>query len=71
MEAICHLIHTESKMETNLTLDHHSPAIKEAIEQQKEIGVHLLLRGYIAKKWQTTIEASGSKHPERRMVALQ
>ena len=71
MEAICHLILSESTTAPNLILDHHSPAIKEAIEQQEEIGVHLFLRGYIAKKWETAIEASGSKHPERRVVALQ
>ena len=37
MEAICHLIHSESKEVTNLMRDHHSPAIKEAIEQQMKL----------------------------------
>ena len=61
MEAICHLIHNESKMESKFILDHHSLAIKEAIEQQRQIGVHLMLRGYMTKKWQMAIEASASK----------
>ena len=45
--------------------------IKEAIRQQQEIGVHLMLRGFLAKGWMTAIEAAGASHPERRMNALQ
>ena len=50
MEAVCHVITTESCGNTNVEREHHTPAIKEAIEQQRQIGIHLMLRGYMAKK---------------------
>ena len=49
--AIIHLMKTESDEGTDFYLRKFSPAIATALEDQERIGVHLMLRGFLAKSW--------------------
>ena len=71
MEAFCHVIRVECKGEDNFEKRSFGPVIKNAIRQQQDIGIHLMLRDFLAQGWMTAISAAGSSHPERRMNTLQ
>ena len=71
IEAVCHVMKEECAGTDRYILPTHAPATRDVIDEQGRIGMSLMMRGFLAKKWFEAIEASGSKHPERRMVALQ
>ena len=71
IEAVCHVMKEECAGTDRYILPTHAPAIRDAIDEQRRIGMPLMMRGFLAKKWFDAIETSGSKHPERRMIALQ
>lgn len=70
--AFCHIIHTASSGGKHFFLPTFSPAIKKAVEDQKRIGFHLMLRGFLAKSWADALKDSGIKSKvERAMNKLQ
>ena len=60
--AFYHVIKIECKREKNYEKRSYGSEIKEAIRQQQKIGVHLMLRGFLAKGWMIAIEAASSVH---------
>ena len=64
---ICHTVKTEYKGEITYEKRSYDPEIKEAIRQQQKTGIHLMLRGFLAKGWMTAVEKVGASHPEQRM----
>jgi hypothetical protein len=71
LEAFCRLLEVDSKGGSKFELSTHVPAVVEAIQQQKTIGVHLMHRGYLATGWFDAIESAGVSNPERKMNILQ
>ena len=71
LEAFCHVIKIECKGDTNYEKRAYDSYIKEAFRQQQEIGVHMMLRDFLAKGWMAAIEAAGSPNPEHQMNILQ
>jgi hypothetical protein len=54
---------------TDYTTNTHSRTIQEAITQQMAIGVDMMARGYIRKRWMDTVRTA--RHPPRIMNKLQ
>jgi len=70
--AIIHLMRTESDGGTDFYLRRFSPAIATALEDQERIGVHLMLRGFLAKSWADAMRDCGvTRNVDRRMNKLQ
>ena len=60
VDAFCHVIKTECKEETTYVKRSYDPEIKEAIREQQQIGIHLMLRGFLAMGWMKAIEKAGT-----------
>ena len=61
LAAFCHITKTEYKGETTYEKISYDSEMKEAIRQQQEIEIHLMLRGFLAKGWMQ--QKSGSLTP--------
>ena len=55
MEAICHAISAECAGKRAIPKITHTPAIKQAIQQQHQISSHLMLCGFLAAEWCTAM----------------
>ena len=68
MEAITKILH-EYTAGTALTVPEH-PSIAAAVLAQKEIGYHLLPRGFVANAWTDALVDFSVDHPERKISGL-
>ena len=64
------VIKIECKGEKTYEKRSYDSEIKEVIRQQQEIEIHLMLQGFLAKRWMTALEKVGASHPERWMNTL-
>ena len=70
LAAFYHVMKAEYKGETTYEKRSYDSEIKEVIRQQQEIEIHLMLQGFLAKRWMTALEKAGASHPERWMNTL-
>ena len=54
---------------TTLQPSRHS-SVQEAISQQQQLGIHMMVRGFVVKKWESAIDAMGVSKPDRAMDAM-
>jgi Trp operon repressor len=71
MSAFRHLMEKESQGKTEFQKRTFTPAIRKAVDDQMKIGVHQMLRGYLAKSWREALQDCGVTEITRRMNALQ
>ncbi len=71
IEAVCRVLRVQCLGSNDFESDSHTPDIAHAIQQQRRIGTHMMLRGYLANGWMTALENAGVEHPDRKMNALQ
>ena len=68
MEAICRCLYDFTH--SNQPTIPENPTIAAAVESQIAIGLRLLPRGILSRKWLTALQDFGVEHPDRRMAAL-
>ena len=56
---------------TPLNTAEYSTPVQEAIDQQRKIGLNMMVRGFLAEGWMAALVESGTPKPERRMKTLQ
>lgn len=52
-------------------LNKYKPSLREAIEQQEQIGINMMIRGFFAIGWLSAIKDYECSQPDRAMNALQ
>ncbi|KAL7554123.1 hypothetical protein ACHAWF_018193 [Thalassiosira exigua] len=48
----------------------YDDATREALRQQRKVGVHLFMRGFVVKAWRASLKEAKVKEPERKVMAI-